>query len=536
MSICAAGSPVMIRPVLDVLGVEPTTLADLWKTSRPQIYFQVTIWGSNVGTPHQNGGMESLVDTLDDLHGQVSTVIGGMLRTTGLHDASDTDLAQAVARGGDMLRMVEAVVIEAVGEIVERSQSPSRDERLTTRLGCHNVSELVQRLTRCAPQTAARVEQAAKAVAPAWDMILGEARPARLPAMREAMLDGEAGIDGVLAVAGPLLATGDRAGREKVLLADEMLAAAARGEGPDSAPPACADLLKVQAHVWAAALDQDGAEPRDRDSARRRGVTFSVARDGVIPFRGALLPEVAAQLQRIFDAVCSPYTDGRGGVRFTVAAESSNGADDANAADQDTAVLDDRTRPQKQHDALAAALFAAAASGDLPTIGGAAPTLVVTARAEDLARGEGWAFLEGCDEPVPIHAATRVACSGVVQRLVHGDTGRIVRLGTEERVFNRHQRRAIGARDGGCLIPGCGIPAGWCEIHHVTDHAKGGQTHTDNGVLLCWFHHRFIDTGPWRIRMNDGIPELQAPTWFDHTRRWRSVTRSRTRILRTLTA
>ena len=480
--------------------------------------------------------MEHLADTLDDLHRQVREVVGGVLRCTGLHDASDADLAQAVVRGGDVLRLVEAVVVEAVGEIVERSQSVTRDERLTTRLGCHNVSELVQRLTRCAPQTAARMEQAAKAVAPAWDTTLGEARPGRLPAMREAMLDGETGIDGVLAVAGPLLATRDRVGREQMLLADEMLAAAARGEGPDAAPPACADLLKVQAQVWAAALDPDGAEPRDRDSARRRGVTLGMARDGVIPFRGAVLPEVAAQLQRIFDAVCSPYVDGPDGVRFTVATENPDGADDADATDHDIAVLDDRTRPQKQHDALAAALFAAAASGDLPTIGGAAPTLIVTARAEDLARGDGWAFLEGCDEPVPIHAATRVACSGVVQRLVHDDTGRIVRLGTEERVFNRHQRRAITTRDGGCLIPGCGIPAGWCEIHHVHDHAKGGPTHTDNGVMLCWFHHRFIDTGPWRIRIRDGIPEIQAPQWFDRTRRWRPVTRSRTRILRTLTA
>ena len=75
-------------------------------------------------------------------------------------------------------------------------------------------------------------------------------------------------------------------------------------------------------------------------------------------------------------------------------------------------------------------------------------------------------------------------------------TGRIVRLGTEERLFNRHQRRAFALRDGACIIPGCGVPAGWCEVHHVTDHAKGGPTHTDNGVLLCWWHHRFIDTGP----------------------------------------
>ncbi|MBN9175655.1 MAG: HNH endonuclease, partial [Microbacterium sp.] len=128
-------------------------------------------------------------------------------------------------------------------------------------------------------------------------------------------------------------------------------------------------------------------------------------------------------------------------------------------------------------------------------------------------------------------AARHTGCAGVVQRVSRDARGRIRRLGSEERVFNRYQRRAIALRDGGCIIPGCGTPAAWCEIHHVIDHAKGGATHTDNGVLLCWFHHRFIDTGPWRVRMNRGVPEVQAPPWFDRSGRWRPVTTSRTRML-----
>ncbi|MFT4219220.1 MAG: DUF222 domain-containing protein [Microbacterium sp.] len=467
--------------------------------------------------------MESIADTLSDLHARVAEVIGETLRSHAVHYSSDDELASAVARAGDLVREVEALLVESVAELAERSRALSRDARLTTRVGCHNVNELVQRLTRCSPQTAGRLERAAKAVAPEWDPITAEERPAKLPAMRDAMLDGEVGVDGVLAVAGPLLAMRDRVARDKVLLADEVLAAAARGEGPDAAPPACADLLKLQAQVWTAALDPDGSEPRDKDSAFRRGVRLGRVKDGVVPLYGSLLPEVAAQMQRIFDAVCSPYVDDSRGVRFTDLG--------TRAAGDDLAALDERTHPQKQHDALATALFAAAACGELPTLGGAAPTLVVTARAEDLARGEGWAFLEGCDEPVSLHVATHIACGGVLQRLVQGDNGKIVRLGTEERTFNRHQRRAIAARDGGCIIPGCGVPAAWCEVHHVVDHAKGGPTHTDNGVLLCWAHHRFIDTGPWDIRMNRGVPEVRAPVWFDRSGRWRRTTKSRTRML-----
>jgi len=469
--------------------------------------------------------MNSLVDDLADLRSRVADVVQAGARERGLHDAADDELLDALARAADVTRLLEALLIEGVGEIAERSRSMARDERLTTRMGCRSVNELAQRVTRCAPQTAGRWERAQKATAPTWDPITGEGRPAVLPALREALLDGETGVDGVVAVAGPLLAMGDRVDRESVLTADAVLAAEARGEGADAAPPACADLLRVQAQVWAAVLDPDGAAPRDSDAAFRRGVVLGRTRGDLIPIRGALLPEVASQLQRICDAVNSPYADGPG-VRF----DGATGGD----PEDDLAVLDTRTGTQKLHDALATALFTAAASGELPTIGGGAPTLVISARAEDLARGDGWAFLEGCDEPVSITAATHVACSGVIQRVVHGDDGRIVRIGTEERVFNRHQRRAISLRDGGCTIPGCGIPAAWCEIHHVIDHAKGGATHTDNGVLLCWFHHRFIDTGPWRIRMNHGIPEVQAPTWFDPTRRWRPVTKSRTRMLRTI--
>lgn len=245
------------------------------------------------------------------------------------------------------------------------------------------------------------------------------------------------------------------------------------------------------------------------------------------------MPEVAAQLQRIFDAVCSPRVDGAEGVRFRPDPDAGSGDSSAEGDDatwRSGAATDDRRAPQKRHDALATALITAAASGQLPTIGGAAPTLVVSVRDADLVDGRGWAHIEGSDEPVSVAAARWAACTGAVQRVTLSSAGRVLRLGTEERVFNRHQRRAIALRDGGCIIPGCGVPAAWCEIHHVDEHARGGPTHTDNGVLLCWFHHRFLDRSGWGIRMNLGVPEVQAPNWIDAKRRWRRTTRSMTRV------
>ena len=225
-------------------------------------------------------------------------------------------------------------------------------------------------------------------------------------------------------------------------------------------------------------------------------------------------------MQRILDSLESPRGDhDTGGVRFRPDIEPD-----------DLVPLDDRRPAQRRHDALATALFAAASSSTLPTIGGAAPVLVVSARESDVLAGTGWAHAEGCEEPLPIGAAHRTGCAGIVQRVVLSDRGRVLRIGTEERVFNRHQRRAIALRDGGCVIPGCGVPAAWCEIHHLIEFVNGGPTHTDNGVLLCWYHHRFLEWHQWKIRMNQGVPEVKAPTWNDASGRWRPVTTSKVRL------
>ncbi|MBC7443314.1 MAG: HNH endonuclease, partial [Ramlibacter sp.] len=107
--------------------------------------------------------------------------------------------------------------------------------------------------------------------------------------------------------------------------------------------------------------------------------------------------------------------------------------------------------------------------------------------------------------------------------------GRIMRLGVPDRCFTAGQRRAIQLRDGGCIIPGCQIPASMTEIHHVNPDARGGPTHTDNGVCLCWWHHRTIDSSGWGIRMLRGCVQIMAPPWRETGKRhWRYMTKSRT--------
>jgi hypothetical protein len=390
-------------------------------------------------------------------------------------------------------------------------------------------------------------------------------------------LEGTIGVAGILAATGPVEQAGNRVGTVDRLRADAELAAYARGIpvadtdadpgldvdgaegeaagiGADVAPPATPEDLRVLAQVIVTYLDPDGAEPAEEIAMRARGITLGRVKDGVIPIRGGLLPEVAGQLQRIFDAYLNPKVDGPPlpGVVFRPSDEV--GTDDADTGadtgDKDElsgerhglddgvlpsgdpgGMVDTRSRAQKQHDTLAAALGIAARHEDMPRLGGAAPTLLVSVTAEDYATGRGWAHVDGTDTPVPVSTAAHTACAGGVQRVLFDPAGRIIGITTTDRVFTAPQRRAITLRDRECLIPGCHVPAAWCEIHHVTAHAHDGPTHTDNGATLCWHHHRTLTTSGWDIRMKHGTPQVRGPAWWDPTRQWRTphpTTRTRT--------
>ncbi|GAT73686.1 HNH endonuclease domain protein [Microbacterium sp. HM58-2] len=494
---------------------------------------------------------------------QVASGLRELLCGDTLAGLSDADRAALLVGLGEVSRLVDAATVEAVA---------TADVEFGHRFGCRGMNELLRRATMVDAPTAARIIRAADAVAREVSLVSGERMPARWPALREALLDGAVGVAGLLAAVGPLERARDRITLEERLWADANLAAFARGEelpdagieddapGGDDAsrggPRASAEDLKMFASALAVGLDPDGAEPSDLEAQSRRFFTVGRLRNGVHPVRGNLTPEVAAAWQLIADAYNNPKVGGAPapGVRFEPAPDDDGTDPDGYGADGGDGeldgegedrfnidprnLIDSRTPGQKRHDALAAALGIAARHDDMPTLGGAAPTLVVHVDAKDLATGTGWATIPGAETPVPLSVAAHTACTGAVQRVLF-DEGRIVGITTTDRVFTVHQRRAIVARDKERLIPGCHVPAAWCEIHHVTEHARGGPTHTDNGVPLCWWHHRSLDRSGWEIRMNGGVPQIQGPEWWDPQQRWRTprhslpVTPPRRPVLRT---
>jgi Domain of unknown function (DUF222) len=126
-----------------------------------------------------------------------------------------------------------------------------------------------------------------------------------------------------------------------------------------------------------------------------------------------------------------------------------------------------------------------------------------------------------CEQLGPIGPTLlgRFACDAVMQRVLLAPHGAVLDLGRETRTVNRAQRRALNARDRGCVVPGCGAPPEWCEAHHVIYWRDGGLTNIDGLALVCGHDHTLIHQGVWELTMINGVPWARPPRWIDPLQR-----------------
>jgi hypothetical protein len=435
-----------------------------------------------------------------------------------IHDVpalEDAVLLEAMAAIETLGRSVDALRVAVAAEAAERSRPVLGSDRLSAKHGCRNVYELIARITQVAERTAATRCRVGAGIR-GRRTLTGEALPAKFPTVAEAMGDGEIGVDSAAVIMTALGAVANSA--EPVLLeaAEQALVGCVVGVDVSTGEritPFTADQSRVQAVQWQVALDPDGVKGQEERAMLARGIRKVGRRGAATRYLVDLIPETAGKFDRLLDTGVNPITSGR----FLTPEEQAEGLVSG----------DSRTAAQKRHDAFAGILDAASRSAELPTIGGAAPTVLVSVSADEWETGTGAGWIDGIEEPVSIDTVKQFICSGGVQKGYFGPGGRLIALGSPERGFTPQQRRGISLRDGGCTIPGCSIPAGWCEIHHVEEWAHGGPTHTDNGVLLCWFHHHTIDTSGWQISIRDGVPYVRPPVWIDARRHWRRASKSR---------
>ncbi len=100
---------------------------------------------------------------------------------------------------------------------------------------------------------------------------------------------------------------------------------------------------------------------------------------------------------------------------------------------------------------------------------------------------------------VPLETVKRLCCDGQAVVLTEAENGEPLSIGRRSRVVPKGIERAVRSRDRNtCRFPGCHNTR-FVEIHHIEHWANGGETATDQLMLLCSKHHALVHEGRFRI-------------------------------------
>ncbi|WP_404290174.1 DUF222 domain-containing protein [Glutamicibacter arilaitensis] len=165
---------------------------------------------------------------------------------------------------------------------------------------------------------------------------------------------------------------------------------------------------------------------------------------------------------------------------------------------------------------LLAVLRANRIGGKNPAVGLIAPQVIVHLNYEKML--DGAASFASTENGLPLTAAQArtLMCSAGVYPVVLDGKGQPLDIGRSKRLFPPHMKRALAARDRGCIYPGCKMPASRCEADHVDPWEEGGQTRVDRGALLCPMHHHARHAGLFSLVVAEGKPPaVLLPKFFD---------------------
>ncbi|MEB0003566.1 DUF222 domain-containing protein [Cryobacterium sp. RTC2.1] len=502
-------------------------------------------------------GAEGLAGSVPSVHAdavarlaEAQAVLAEALAAIPVGLLSDTEAVTALSTVEAIGRTADAARVSTATDVDRRARVLGR-EGLAWRMGCTGPWDVLTRVTRVSAREVKRRTKLGDAVLPrpcggsSW-------LPPLFPTVGAALAAGEIGVETAELIVAGLQVISHRVAPDDLLTAERALVASAAGlitpeteNLAGAGVPVTTDLIRGMVAQWQAALDPDGVLPTEDLFEAKSNIGFGQLKNGLYPVKGGVTPELFGIMNTMFDAFLSFHAR----PAFPTAEEQAlmdsgqmiPGAETA-GTDSDVGTgpelmvieaelrerrADTRTSGEKRADILRALFEHAARDEDTPSMGGSAPTVMVHVNAADLTSGIGVGWIDGVEAPVSLKTVHQRICDGGFQGVLFGENNQVLKLGPERRYFNRAQRRAITARDGGCIIPGCKAPAHWAEVHHVKPWAQDGPTNVDNGVLLCWFHHHSIDTSGWEIRMVKGSPQVRAPGLIDPQRLWRPPNRHR---------
>ncbi|HSS93564.1 MAG TPA: DUF222 domain-containing protein, partial [Candidatus Dormibacteraeota bacterium] len=251
--------------------------------------------------------------------------------------------------------------------------------------------------------------------------------------------------------------------------AEDILVTAARELDPDRFRSVTAHLLHC--------LQPDGFLADANEAHERRFLYLSQTFGGVFYLNGRLDAEGGATLQTALDSIMGP-----------------------------PAHHDERTPAQRRADAAVEMGRRLLDGGTLPEVGGQKPHLVVNVDMSTLTKEPGAraAELEWA-QPIPAETARRLACDAAITPIVNGEADHT------SRAVPGPRRHALVARDKGCRMPGCDMPAAWTDAHHLKHWADGGSSTLENLVLLCRRHHRQVHEEGWTLELHPNRELVAVP-------------------------
>lgn len=313
-------------------------------------------------------------------------------------------------------------------------------------------------------------------------------------------------------------------------------------------------------------LAEDDKEEADRQRFERRSVTLTPVPDGSIALKVVLPPDMAANLLRclehteelLFDwnTPKVPETSlGAGDNETPSQALADRGIESRtdeqqrieNTALRQAEKFTEPTAPQRRADALVAMGEASLTGNSDGATSAERFQVVIHVDAEVLedaidvvARDSESADRSPPDDdyasrsdlplplPLPLRAsiagiaggsispstARRMACDGSLLTMIlkHGEP---IAVGRKTRTWNAATRRAILARDGSCIFPGCGSTRN-LDIHHVHEWAFGGETSVSTGASLCRRCHTRVHDEGWKITRIPDQPRMSGNTLADN--------------------
>ena len=175
--------------------------------------------------------------------------------------------------------------------------------------------------------------------------------------------------------------------------------------------------------------------------------------------------------------------------------------------------------PQRRLNALIAALKNRGGRGSAKT---ATPKIAIHVQLDslaDLAAPEQLSSMSEHGIKLGPADTSALICQGEIYRVVFGPDGQPLDVGRSQRFFTEAMKRAIFARDRGCIVPGCTAPPEMLEYHHNDWWEHGGCTSVRNGSCLCRAHHHAIHAQLLNLVTVSGLAHIVLPKHLDPLQR-----------------